>query len=206
MGGASSSSYKARAQNSPEFHEIFEESTATLLAELSNLRGIIGRFSDFAKMPLPQLEPVDLNQVVRDVMQLFDATFKTGVPPHIEPVLELAAEPLVVPADREQLSRALQNLVLNAMDAMPAGGTLRIRTSLLQDGVSIQVSDSGQGLTAEECARLFTPYYTTKRHGTGLGLAIVQSVVSDHHGRITVASEPGAGARFTIVLPLGRDA
>ena len=59
----------------------------------------------------------------------------------------------------------------------------------------------GRELTPEESARLFTPYYTSKRHGTGLGLAIVQSVVSDHHGRISVESEPGSGARFTIVLP-----
>ncbi len=66
----------------------------------------------------------------------------------------------------------------------------------------IEVSDSGQGLTAEECERLFTPYYTTKQHGTGLGLAIVQSVVSDHRGRISVTSEPGRGATFIIDLPL----
>ena len=64
----------------------------------------------------------------------------------------------------------------------------------------LEVSDTGQGLTPEECARLFTPYYTTKTHGTGLGLAIVQSVVSDHKGRIAVESEPGKGATFRIDL------
>jgi signal transduction histidine kinase len=62
------------------------------------------------------------------------------------------------------------------------------------------VADTGQGLTPEECERLFTPYYTTKTHGTGLGLAIVQSVISDHHGRISVESEPGKGASFLIDL------
>ena len=77
------------------------------------------------------------------------------------------------------------------MDAMPEGGTLRVRTARHEDGVRIEVSDTGQGLTEEECARLFTPYYTTKQHGTGLGLAIVQSVVSDHHGKIAVVSQPG---------------
>jgi signal transduction histidine kinase len=68
--------------------------------------------------------------------------------------------------------------------------------------VTISVSDTGTGLTREECERLFTPYYTTKQHGTGLGLAIVQSVVSDHHGKITVESEPGRGSTFRIELPL----
>ena len=66
----------------------------------------------------------------------------------------------------------------------------------------LEVTDTGEGLTPEECARLFTPYYTTKRHGTGLGLAIVQSVVSDHGGRIEVESAPGAGATFRIELPM----
>ena len=65
----------------------------------------------------------------------------------------------------------------------------------------IEVSDTGSGLTPEECERIFTPYYTSKRHGTGLGLAIVQSVVSDHGGRISVQSRPGHGATFLIELP-----
>ena len=65
----------------------------------------------------------------------------------------------------------------------------------------IEVADTGSGLTPEECARIFTPYYTSKQHGTGLGLAIVQSVVSDHGGRISVRSEPGAGSAFVIELP-----
>ena len=84
---------------------------------------------------------------------------------------------------------------------MPRGGSLRVHTTHAAQGVRIQVSDSGEGLTAEECGRLFTPYYTTKQHGTGLGLAIVQSVVSDHRGKISVESEPGRGATFTIDLP-----
>jgi len=85
---------------------------------------------------------------------------------------------------------------------MPAGGTLTVRTSQNNGTVRLDVSDTGAGLTPEECARLFTPYYTSKQHGTGLGLAIVQSVVSDHGGKIVVESAPGAGATFRIELPI----
>lgn len=192
---------KARGLNAAEFDEVFEESTKTLLAELANLRTIVGRFSDFAKMPMPQLEPVDLNDVVQGVLRLFEAQFQAVDGPPVTLVRELAPEPLPVLADREQLGRAFKNLILNAMDAMPAGGTLRVTTAPHADGVEVRLADTGQGLTPEECDRLFTPYYTTKHHGTGLGLAIVQSVVSDHRGRIGVTSTPGQGACFTIILP-----
>lgn len=197
---------RARDQHPDQFDEVFRESTATLLAELHQLKLIVGQFSDFAKMPKPEIETVDANTVVRDVMKLFDAQFQANGRPPIEPSLDLENGALPIPADPLQLSRALRNLVLNAMDAMPEGGRLRVSTQRLDDGVRIQVADSGQGLTEEECARLFTPYYTTKRHGTGLGLAIVQSVVADHQGKISVSGQLGHGATFTIDLPLRRDA
>jgi len=186
-----------RSRESAEFDEVFRESTTTLLAELGNLKTIIGRFSDFAKMPAPQFETVDINEIVRGVMKL---NFQLERP-NVKPVLELASDGTRIQADPDQLRRALGNLVLNALDAMPEGGTLLVRTALHDWGVRLEISDSGQGLTEEECQRLFTPYYTTKQHGTGLGLAIVQSVVSDHHGKISVSSASGRGTTFTIDLP-----
>jgi signal transduction histidine kinase len=188
---------RARASHPEEFDEVFRESTATLLGELGKLRGIVGRFSDFAKMPPPQLETVDLNGLVRESIKLFEAQMKATA---VELKLDLAAGLRAIQADPGQLSRALQNLVLNAIDAMPSGGALTIRTAAQEGGMRLEVSDTGQGLTQEECDRLFTPYYTTKTHGTGLGLAIVQSVVSDHRGKIAVRSEPGKGTTFAIDL------
>jgi two-component system nitrogen regulation sensor histidine kinase NtrY len=191
---------RSRDASPEQFDEVFRESTSTLLAELGHLKTIIGRFSDFAKMPAPQLEPVDVNQLAREVMQLFEAQLRAPGQPAIEIKLQIEADPGEVPADPDQLRRALRNLVLNALDAMPQGGTLTVRTSRHDSKVALEVSDTGQGLTPEECDRLFTPYYTTKQHGTGLGLAIVQSVVSDHKGTITVHSEPGKGTTFRIEL------
>ena len=188
---------RARASYPEQFDEVFREGSETLLAELSNLKQIIGRFSDFAKMPAPEMQPVDWNRLVTGTLTLFGPQLAQA---HIVAKSELDSRLPVVEADPEQMARALRNLVLNAIDAMPGGGVLTVRTAAHGRGVRIEVSDTGQGLTAEECGRLFTPYYTTRTHGTGLGLAIVQSVISDHKGRISVESEPGKGATFRIDL------
>jgi signal transduction histidine kinase len=193
---------RAREQTPEEFDEIFSESTATLRAELENLKAIVTRFSDFAKMPPPEFEAVDVNESVRSVMKLFEPQLSAVGRPPITPELYLEENIARPQADPILLRRALENLVLNSLDAMPAGGTLTVRTSQHNGSVRLEVSDTGAGLTPEECARLFTPYYTSKRHGTGLGLAIVQSVVSDHSGKIEVESTPGAGATFRIELPV----
>ena len=193
---------RARQATPEQFDDVFRESTQTLIAELDNLKTIIGRFSDFAKMPAPQREPMDLSSAARDVARLFDAQIHAPGRPLVEIRFELEENLPSISADPDQIRRALSNLILNALDAMPRGGRLTVRTqSAGSPGrVAIEVSDTGDGLTAEECERLFTPYYTTKQQGTGLGLAIVQSVVSDHKGTISVQSEPGKGTTFRIEL------
>jgi two-component system, NtrC family, nitrogen regulation sensor histidine kinase NtrY len=193
---------RARLAAPEQFDEVFRESTQTMIAELDNLKTIIGRFSDFAKMPAPRPEPVDLNATARDVARLFDAQIHAPGRPPVEIRYELEENLPSIAADSDQIRRALRNLILNALDAMPRGGrlTLRTQTAGSPGRVAIEVSDTGEGLTAEECERLFTPYYTTKQHGTGLGLAIVQSVVSDHRGTISVQSQPGKGTTFRIEL------
>jgi two-component system nitrogen regulation sensor histidine kinase NtrY len=193
---------RARQQNPEQFDEIFFESTATLRDELENLKTIVSRFSDFAKMPPPEFESVDVNDSIRNVIKLFEPQLSAVGRPPITPELYLDENLPRPQADPVLLRRALENLVLNSLDAMPAGGTLTVRTSQRTGSVHMEISDTGTGLTPEECDRLFTPYYTSKRHGTGLGLAIVQSVVSDHGGKIAVESAPGAGATFSIDLPI----
>ena len=144
--------------------------------------------------------PVDVNEVVEQVLAPVRAARGAGV----EVRTDLAGDCPLVAGDRDLLARALGNLVSNALDAMggdreahPAHRAARRRH------VRIDVEDTGPGLSDEQRTRLFTPYYTTKKGGTGLGLAIVQGIVSDHGGRVEVASAPGQGTAFTLFLPSG---
>ena len=131
---------RAREQTSGQFDEVFAESTATLRAEVENLRTIVSRFSDFAKMPAPEFEPVDLNESVRSVVKLFEPQFSAVGRPPITLELYLEEDLPRPQADPMLLRRALENLVLNSLDAMPAGGTLTVRTSQHNGSVRIEVS------------------------------------------------------------------
>jgi nitrogen fixation/metabolism regulation signal transduction histidine kinase len=193
---------RALDQNGPapdpaRFQALFRESSDTILDELRSLRSIVEEFSQFARMPPPRLAPTDVSDLAERVVALYRARaeavrIETALAPGLPHAL----------LDRDLVGRALGNLVANALEAMPDGGTLSVRTRAEADGIVLEVADTGPGLTEEQRTRLFTPYYTTKKGGTGLGLAIVQGIVSDHGGRIQVASAPGAGTTFTLVLPL----
>ena len=192
---------RAQRLSHDQFLEVFNESTATLKAELSNLNAIVNRFSDFSKMPPPEFSRIEINEAIRSAVRLFEPQFHEVGKPTIATEYFLKEGLPEIDGDPDLLHKAFQNLVLNALDAMPAGGALTFRTSETQSGIRVEVSDTGKGLTPEECSRLFTPYYTTKLQGTGLGLAIVQSVVSDHRGTISVSSEEGHGTTFRLELP-----
>ena len=196
---------RAHQQSPEQFEEVLRESSSTLLAEIANLKDIISRFSEFSRMPQPHFQMLQLNEVVQGAARLFQAQLQFSPERAITCKLVLDENLAAIAADPELLHRAISNLVLNALDAMPQGGALNIRTRQENDRVYLEVSDTGSGLTPEECQRLFTPYYSSKQHGTGLGLAIVQSVVSDHSGRISVESHPGRGTTFRIELPRNLD-
>ena len=191
---------RAKASAPEQFDEIFEESSATLLAEMTNLQAIIGRFNDFSKMPTPELQNLNVNKLVREVIPLFRVQLSNKESGKLEIETQLEPELPDIHADPVLLRRVLENLMCNALDAMPNGGTLTVKTGRNEGRVLLDISDTGTGLTSEECERLFTPYYTTKQKGTGLGLAIVQSVISDHHGSISVTSTKDRGTTFHIEL------
>src|SRR5207237_8649439 len=118
----------ARQQSQHLFYEMFQESSATLLAEIANLKAIISRFSEFSKMPQPQFQAVDVNEIVQNVVRVFRAQLRSSDRATIEPRLDLASGIEQIAADPELLHHDLFNLVLIAMDAMPMGGTLTLPT------------------------------------------------------------------------------
>jgi PAS domain S-box-containing protein len=146
---------------------------------------------------------VDLNAVVRRALQMLRGSLPPEV--HVEP--DLAGPELRVRADETQLQQVLMNLCLNARDAMPEGGRLRVRTAAApdggRDGVRLSVEDEGVGMSEAVLARVFEPFFSTKERGTGLGLAVVRQIVEGHGGRVEVASRPGRGSRFDVWWPAG---
>jgi signal transduction histidine kinase len=179
--------------------KLLRESTQTTLDELRRLQHVVDEFSAFARMPQPQIRANALAPIVSAAVALYQAR-AAGVGVEVD----LAPDLPEVAADPDLLIRALSNLIANALESMPNGGTLRIRTLALAEGAAVEVEDSGPGITEEQKARLFTPYFTTKPGGTGLGLAIVQGIASDHGGRVEARPASPHGTVFALVLPFAK--
>jgi PAS domain S-box-containing protein len=122
----------------------------------------------------------------------------------IEVRMKLAANLPLVLANREELQQVVLNLVVNALEAMKEGGTLRVRATSNGDEAHLVVEDTGAGIDAASLARVFDPFFTTKEAGTGLGLSIVRKIVDQHQGEVRIESQQGVGTRVTVVLPRGR--
>jgi signal transduction histidine kinase len=148
------------------------------------------------------LEPVNINRVIGDVIAIVEYEFKAS---RIEFVLALHAQLPVVFGHANYLQQVFLNLLLNARDAMPKGGTIRFTTDVRDSKVTIIISDSGEGIAPENLKKIFQPFFTTKgERGTGLGLSICNKIINQHDGRMTVDSVVGTGTTFTIVLPIRR--
>lgn len=193
---------RTHEQDPEHFEEILHDSLKALRSEASNVKSAVSQFSDFARTPAPHLRPVSVNDTVRDVVKAFEPQFSSIGRPPVTPDLQLNESLPPAQADPDLLSLGLLNLMAHSVAAMPAGGTLTVRTALKDGAVTIEVSDTGATLMPGESGRGAKQPYATKLHGTGLGLATVQSVICDQGGRISVEWTPGAGSTFRIELPV----
>lgn len=189
-----------REQAGPEMPEAGALVRA-IREQVTALDALTEEYLAFARFPKPQFEEDSVNDMVS---ALADFVHPWARQQGIE--VRLETDPTVPPMemDRTLLRQAVLNLVKNGFEVMSQGGTLTLATRRTDDSVEIQVSDTGPGITPEVGRRLFEQFFTTKPQGTGLGLPISRQIVEEHGGRIGWRSTPGAGATFTVTLPLKR--
>lgn len=180
---------------------ILDQSTRAIIDQVEQLKNMVNEFSQFARMPAANPVPNDLNMLIREVVDLYiqgnDRTkFVFNQDPSI-PRFNL---------DREQMKRAIVNLLANAVSAVDNKGEVTISTRYDKDLsiASVEVADNGSGVNPRDKDRLFEPYFSRKPGGTGLGLTIVSTIISDHNGFIRVKDNPGGGAKFILELPVAK--
>ena len=172
-------------------------------AEVQRLIEIVQRMLDFYRPSRGSMAPTDVSSIVENVLALARKRLQHGgvrVYTHLSPDLP------VVPMVADQITQVFLNIVINAIEAMPSGGDLRLELMPSEDGewLLAYFRDTGAGMSAEQIANLFEPFYTTKPDGTGLGLAISYGIVERHGGAIEVSSQPGQGVTFLVKLPVQR--
>ena len=178
------------------FRDLFRESANAVLEEVERLRRIVDEFSQFARLPKPELSRVDLSAFVQQVLSLY-ASPRGG----IRIATELQPE-VAVQVDRDQLTQVLLNLIKNAEEAVEDSGQILLRVRAVNQSAILEVQDSGPGVRPQDRERIFEPYFTTKQAGTGLGLAIARRICQEHRGQLEVDAAPAGGAVFRVVLPL----
>lgn len=181
----------------PNLGRALEDAVDTIVREVGSMQNMVDEFSRYARMPAPQPSEVDLERLVAETLDLYQ-----GIKPGVEVSARVAPGAGVVHLDGEQLRRALINLLDNALEATAAPGAVTV-TAERRDGLlTVDVADTGRGISDSDKQKLFLPYFSTKGRGTGLGLTIVQRIVSDHHGRIRVAANQPHGTVFSLELPV----
>jgi two-component system, NtrC family, sensor histidine kinase HydH len=179
-------------------NEVAREMAGFISSEVDRTNALVTRFLDFARPLALRLEETDLAQLIdQAVAELgqhappFDLAIYKNYSPDIPPFL----------LDRQLIERVIYNLLLNAAQASPPGGSITVKTRQLDGTVEVAVIDRGSGIAPKHIESIFNPFFTTKSSGVGLGLAIVSKIVDEHQGRITVESEQGAGTVFRVFLP-----
>jgi signal transduction histidine kinase len=168
-----------------------------LQAECQQLVEVSNDFLRFARVKDLELTPTDLAKVVEEMVDFFEPTARTA---NIEIRSFIPADLPPVRLDCEMFKQALLNLMLNSEQAMPEGGELTIQAACEPEGVSLSLIDTGKGMSPEVLAKVFRPFFSTRKEGTGLGLPTTRKIVEAHGGRIEALSEPGKGTKFTIHL------
>jgi signal transduction histidine kinase len=180
--------------------EPVKKGLQTIVAQVERITRVMNQLLTFARRKPPQPVPVVMQEVIENSIEMFHerlSNHHVQVSMHIDPNC-----PRVV-ADSDQMNQVLINLIMNAVHAMPEGGTLRFGLACERDIVKLTVSDTGNGIPKEAADKIFDPFFTTKEFGkgTGLGLTVVKGIVEEHQGSIQVESEEGKGTTFTINLP-----
>lgn len=189
---------RTKILDNKQFDSYFDKSAKILIEQIDNLSRIASTFSNFAKMPEAKFENTNLTEKVNSVVELFRNNSKNVNIEFVRPENDV-----FVFADSEQLVQVFNNLIRNAMQAIPAQRdkqvSVRIRTE--NSRVFVDITDNGIGISPDVAEKLFVPSFTTKSTGTGLGLPISKNIVETTGGKITFTSETGKGATFTVELP-----
>ena len=186
----------ASQAGSPNLGRLFEESVGAMLEEVERLRRIVDEFSRFARLPKPQMAPLDLCELLHQALALH-----LGQGGGIHWNADLPAS-VVISGDRDQLTQVLTNLIKNAEEATGSRGEIAVRLKEHGREVALEIEDSGPGIALENRLRIFEPYFTTKAGGTGLGLAIASRICQEHGGRLEVDTGSLGGALFRVILPV----
>ncbi len=185
------------ADNRPELRK---ETVSIIRKECSRLNRLLTSLLDFARPRRPEWREVDLSKVLDSVIDLVSHSAGKGIRFHKETARSV---PRLL-GDEEQLTQVLLNLTLNAAQAMPEGGDIRLAATQEDDGIVIQIRDEGAGIPEEHLDKIFDPFFTTKDTGTGLGLSVVHQIVTQHGGTVSVARNHDKGTTFRLFFPQSR--
>lgn len=181
--------------------EGLKKGLGTIVTQVERITKVMNQLLAFARRRTPERRPVDLSTTIDDSLEMFQERLRRKqitVERHMDPQL-----PLVM-ADPDQMTQVMINLLMNSVHAMPDGGTLRIKAGRANRHATVEVSDTGHGMSQEVLDKIFDPFFTTKDtgEGTGLGLTVVKGIVEEHDGTISVASEVDKGTTVTVSLPI----